>query len=771
MCGNTGTDTRKIEIIAASNNAAYRDECLRYIRQLEVPDGYTLSWTCVEGASSMTAAYNEAMARSDAKYKIYIHHDTFLICPTLLHSLIDIFTEHPDVGMLGVVGGSELRRDGIMWKAWNRGRTRGWNSFSEVDINYQGTATEGLWEVAAIDGMFMATQYDIPWRDDILHGWDFYDVSQSLEFYKHGYRVAVPYQESPWCLHDCGYSKLGRYNENRKIFCEAYAELGFLYREEDLGRSSSQIYEAPAEILRALPGLMEERRFGEALQMIQEAYDAGLRFSESSVARQLMAVWNAEMKAYGREVFWADCADYQALLDRYTEVRFGLHRLEYGIEQQDSLFLQMCAEGRLTAACLDELTDSCVYARQAVREKWWRLIADTGRSAAAGRLLLYSWHANNEEALADALRRTGREVVVYDRPCRHYTRDLELAADMIPYLHAQHVTGVISFNYFPILSMICDTCKIPYYAWVYDCPHFTLYAKQIALPCNHIGIFDREMVRRLREDYGVSTVFHAPLSADADYFAGAAGRQTEPLCDVSFVGSLYTGEHDYYDEVLEETDRRVLDRLIDRQCFCYDTDYLRPALAAGEIDLRAVQTAMEREGLMLGEDYFAKAEDILLAAVLEKKVTVEERRRLLERIAAGGHDFRLYTGSDTAGSAALHSANQGRVDYRTQMPLVFAGSRINLNISLRSIRSGIPLRVLDIMACGGFVLSNRQPELEEYFRDGEELALFGSSDECVEKIEYYLAHEEERRAVAAAGRRRAEELFSYERGLDRLFSS
>ena len=54
--------------------------------------------------------------------------------------------------------------------------------------------------------------------------------------------------------------------------------------------------------------------------------------------------------------------------------------------------------------------------------------------------------------------------------------------------------AVVSFNYFPIVSMICNTCQIPYYAWVYDCPHFTLYAKQIGLPCNHIGIFDREMV-------------------------------------------------------------------------------------------------------------------------------------------------------------------------------------------------------------------------------------------------------------------------------------
>lgn len=403
------------------------------------------------------------------------------------------------------------------------------------------------------------------------------------------------------------------------------------------------------------------------------------------------------------------------------------------------------------------------------------------------RLLLYSWNANNESVLSDHLKREGFELVVYDKPCRHYTRDLELAADMIPFIHAQKAEAVISFNYFPILSMICNTCRIPYYAWVYDCPHYTLYAGQIMLPCNHIGVFDREMARHLREDYQAPTVFYAPLAADAHYFdrvirgernmSGLGGKQRlceifleRYRCDVSFVGSLYTGEHDYYDSLLGEEEKRALDPLIGRQCFCYEKDHISEALAQGIIDLDGIRRKMEKAGLMLGEDYFAAPEDILVSSVLDKKVTVEERRILLEKIAAAGYDLRLFTGSDTKGNARLDAVNQGPVDYHTQMPLVFAHSRVNLNISLRSIRSGIPLRVLDIMACGGFVLSNRQPELEEYFTDGAELALFRSLEECMDKLAYYLAHEERRREIAAAGKRRTEELFSYDKGLERMFT-
>ena len=434
------------------------------------------------------------------------------------------------------------------------------------------------------------------------------------------------------------------------------------------------------------------------------------------------------------------------------------------------------------------------------------------------KLILYSWDANNEQILADNLIKLGFDVVWFRKVCRHYTRDMELAMEMIQTVHREGAEAVVSFNYFPIISMICQTCGIMYYAWVYDCPHFTLYAKQIGSPCNQIGIFDREMARRLEDDYGIHTVYHAPLAVDCAYFEKAVARASRKerekyRCDVSFVGSLYTDEHNYYDllfsggrgsgnvqsadrdrqggdaESAAAAERGSMEALIGQQCFAYEKDYLRQAVASEQINLAGLQKSMEEQGLMLGEDYFARSEDILVAAVLEKKVTVEERRRLLTELAElqknydtcvitedcgkegadRKYDFRLYTGSDTGALPKLHAHNCGRVDYHTQMPLVFAGSRINLNISLRSIHSGIPLRVLDIMACGGFVLSNRQPEIAEYFGEGVEIATFASMEECMDKVHYYLAHEEARRRIAEAGQRKVQAAFSYASGLMRLF--
>ena len=390
------------------------------------------------------------------------------------------------------------------------------------------------------------------------------------------------------------------------------------------------------------------------------------------------------------------------------------------------------------------------------------------------RLLLYSWHANNEQILADNLIKLGFDVLWFDKECRHFTRDMELAAEMIPFIYQKGIEAVISFNYFPIISMICDTCKIPYYAWVYDCPHFTLYAKQVTLPCNHIGIFDEEMVRKLQAK-GVQTVYHVPLSIDAGRFAQMI-RDNIPFskyaCDISFVGSLYTDDHNYYDRLLDEKDKAVLDEFVRRQCFCYDKDYLREALNVGELDLRVIRTRMEEHGLMLGEDYFADVDELLQATVLEKKVTVEERRIVLYEIATKFEEkyrFNLYTQSNLQKYPSLKKHHRGIVDYHKQMPLVFAGSRINLNVTLRSIHSGIPLRVLDIMACGGFVLTNWQPEIAEFFSDGQEIVTFRSLGECIDKITYYLEHETERQMIADAGQRSVQKRFGYREGLMKLF--
>ncbi len=364
---------------------------------------------------------------------------------------------------------------------------------------------------------------------------------------------------------------------------------------------------------------------------------------------------------------------------------------------------------------------------------------------------MYRWGANNEQILRDNLISSGHDVIECSKKCNNYTADVELAAEIIGLIHSSHIDAIISFNYFPIITMAADAAGIKYYSWVYDCPHFTLFAKTVGMPCNRIGIFDYGMVEDLRSR-GINTVFHLPLAVDTKRWAeridsASEGEKAKYAADVSFVGSLYTDEHNYYDMIFSDRD-------------------VTGGVGNGDIskdDLEFAISKMSELGLMLGPDYSYVPEDIIIPSVFEKKHTIVERRQLLKEVSeTEGIDFKLYTNSK------IDIKNFGTIDYETKMPLVFAKSRINLNISLRSIHTGIPLRVLDIMACGGFVLSNYQKEIAEFFEEDKEIVMFRSVEEAIEKIRYYINHEEERDAIAKAGLKAVQERFGYKEKIGEL---
>lgn len=106
-------------------------------------------------------------------------------------------------------------------------------------------------------------------------------------------------------------------------------------------------------------------------------------------------------------------------------------------------------------------------------------------------------------------------------------------------------------------------------------------------------------------------------------------------------------------------------------------------------------------------------------------------------------------------------ANYGPLKYYEEMPFVFRNSKLNLNITLKDIRSGIPLRALDIMGSRGVLLSNYQPELAEMFEDGKDVILYESVEDAVEKMDFYLKREDLRERIAKSGYRKVCEHFSY----------
>lgn len=213
-------NNQKFCFIMCSNNAQLTQEAISYIERLDVPDGYIIEILTIQDASSMTSGYNEGMYASDAKYKIYLHQDVFILHSRFLFELLDIFSNEK-VGMIGMIGVTKMPENGIMWYGHRVGQIYS-NHIYETFCLQLNDATKPYQNVDAIDGLLMATQYDIPWREDLFKQWDFYDASQSYEFRNAGYDVVVPYTKHPWVLHDDGFMKLQQYYENRLKFLEEY---------------------------------------------------------------------------------------------------------------------------------------------------------------------------------------------------------------------------------------------------------------------------------------------------------------------------------------------------------------------------------------------------------------------------------------------------------------------------------------------------------------------------------------------------------------------
>ena len=215
---------KKICFIYCVNDQLQLQRSLDSLKLLMVPTGYQMEHIFIEKASSMTSGYNNAMKKTDAKYKVYLHQDVFILNHHFLIDILSLFGKFPIVGMLGVVGTKDLPENGVWWEGKEKygkvyesspGKMR-LLSFSEVSRDYE--------SVKAIDGLMIVTQYDIPWRDDLFKSWHFYDISQCMEFKMAGYEVGIPKQDVPWVMHDCGIVNVMGYEDERNIFLRHYGK-------------------------------------------------------------------------------------------------------------------------------------------------------------------------------------------------------------------------------------------------------------------------------------------------------------------------------------------------------------------------------------------------------------------------------------------------------------------------------------------------------------------------------------------------------------------
>ena len=327
--GQGKEDAAAVAFIVCVNNDAYFEECQYYINRLHIPEGYKTEILAVREADSMCAAYNLAMCSTAAKYKVYLHQDVFIRQENFLDEILRRFRENPEVGMIGMFGGNELPKSGMTFDKWNEGTV----DVREPDMAYQLILNKDAADdviVEAIDGSIIITQYDLKWREDLFTHFDFYDVSQAFEFRKGGYQILVPYQEQPWIIHDCGFCKLGKYNEDRELLVSEYA--AFLKSD----RETEFVYDREWDVLSrhlaaCIRQMLEAGNWDEAKEAIQVYHQRNFKSTELEILSVMLEIHQAEGNR--KPGFFDGLVSYADMYGKYLKVRFLLRRIE--LENKD----------------------------------------------------------------------------------------------------------------------------------------------------------------------------------------------------------------------------------------------------------------------------------------------------------------------------------------------------------------------------------------------------------------------------------------------------
>lgn len=383
------------------------------------------------------------------------------------------------------------------------------------------------------------------------------------------------------------------------------------------------------------------------------------------------------------------------------------------------------------------------------------------------RILFIEWECFGALHVVKALEELGHEV---ERVECDYKKDvnndiyLEQAVKVLSY---NYFDRVLSYNYISSIAEACHSNGVIYMAWLYDSPLFQVWNTTAFYPECHIFSFDQNLCDSLRKE-GIRKAYYMPLAAEAEYLEAVPETEEQVkrfTADVSFVGKLYDKKDDTQKSLYNASSaysRGFSDAVSRAQTQLLGINILEEVLEPEDIRREINNSVkLDRE-----DGTIASPKRLYADYYLAPKATSMVRRNMVRSVSEH-FELKIYTSGST--KRYKKATNEGTVHYYAEMPLVFRHSKINLNITLFSIRTGIPLRCWDIMASGGFLLTNYQEDMLKHFEPGVDFDYFLNEETMLEKIRYYLEHEEDRKQIARNGYEKVKKYHGYKKRLTDMF--
>lgn len=361
-----------------------------------------------------------------------------------------------------------------------------------------------------------------------------------------------------------------------------------------------------------------------------------------------------------------------------------------------------------------------------------------------------------------ALDRMGHEVGMYPKYLEGMKDNEEDEQKLEDFLKESNVDFVMSVVFSRETARATNRLGIKYVVWNMDSPAYPAWVPEADYENCYLFYFDRRECE-LKKRSGQQHAYHLPLAADtvtSNQLVITDEEIKKYGCDISFIGGLYT--QNAYDEFIgrfSAEQKNDFSEMIENSAFVWDGRdriHMTPEL---------VQTVKKLCPDMYDEPHMP--DDYLLQTFfVERKLTHVERTLLIELLSER-YDIHLYTRDTEQVPEGVRKFPAIMVE---ESQKVFYSSKINLNITLRSIASGVPLRIFDVMSVGGFMLSNWQEEIPELFVEDREIVTFKTPEELVDKADYYLKHENERVRIGVNGYLKIKEQHTFEQRLCKIIS-
>ena len=368
------------------------------------------------------------------------------------------------------------------------------------------------------------------------------------------------------------------------------------------------------------------------------------------------------------------------------------------------------------------------------------------------KVLFYRYTRICEPDFIDAFKKIGLEVSEMTEEM--YRKDIpgeERVRMLLERLTLDRPLFVFSIDYFPFISLVCERYGVIYAALSVDCPVAEIYSNEIKNKCNRIYLFDRKQFESV-EALNPANIRYMPLGA-ATARLDAIPFPEDYRYDVSFIGSLYN-EKDRYGMLKKSGALRGdalehMESLIRRQLSESGMDIIEEGITPDDIE---ALKAADPEFYVNNDSVIDMDRYVAVNNYLGNHLTCLDRIKVLNMLSESLPEgtVHLFTRSDHS-ELSKRVVVHGGVNTLTEMPDVFRASRINLNLTNRTIRCGLPQRIWDVAGCRAFLLTDKTDALDGLLEDGTDVKTFSSYDELPDLCRYYLEHDDEREEIAVRG--------------------